>query len=88
MKWLPSLSLLILQEKGSSSPLPKFGEWDVNDPASAEGFTVIFNKARNEKKTGGMPDSPAKDDPTYKNGSVLGKSQPVSSLQPNTSNFN
>ncbi|XP_062199383.1 protein NOI4-like [Phragmites australis] len=37
-------------EKGS--PLPKFGEWDVNDPASAEGFTVIFNKARDEKKTG------------------------------------
>ncbi|XP_012572273.1 uncharacterized protein [Cicer arietinum] len=34
-------------------PLPKFGEWDVNDPASAEGFTVIFNKARDEKKTGG-----------------------------------
>ncbi|KAL5552703.1 hypothetical protein UlMin_040104 [Ulmus minor] len=34
-------------------PLPKFGEWDVNDPSSAEGFTVIFNKARNEKKSGG-----------------------------------
>ncbi|TVU10988.1 hypothetical protein EJB05_44546, partial [Eragrostis curvula] len=40
-------------EKGS--PLPKFGEWDVNDPASAEGFTVIFNKARDEKKTGANP---------------------------------
>ncbi|MBA0561589.1 hypothetical protein Golob_018403, partial [Gossypium lobatum] len=37
-------------------PLPKFGEWDVNDPASAEGFTVIFNKARDEKKTGGKPE--------------------------------
>ncbi|XP_061366573.1 protein NOI4-like isoform X2 [Gastrolobium bilobum] len=36
-------------EKGR--PLPKFGEWDVNNPASAEGFTVIFNKARDEKKT-------------------------------------
>ncbi|CAN1188027.1 Protein NOI4 [Linum perenne] len=34
-------------------PLPKFGEWDVNNPASAEGFTVIFNKARDEKKAGG-----------------------------------
>lgn len=32
----------------------------MNDPASAEGYTVIFNKARNEKKTGGKPDSPAK----------------------------
>ncbi|XVF85124.1 hypothetical protein PTKIN_Ptkin17bG0093200 [Pterospermum kingtungense] len=34
-------------------PLPKFGEWDVNDPASAEGFTAIFNIARDEKRTGG-----------------------------------
>lgn len=42
--------------------MPKFGEWDVNDPASAEGFTVIFNKARNEKKTGGKADSPSKAD--------------------------
>ncbi|XP_047333805.1 protein NOI4-like [Impatiens glandulifera] len=40
-----------MAEKGR--PLPKFGEWDVNDPSSAEGFTVIFNKARDEKKTGG-----------------------------------
>ncbi|KAK8627472.1 hypothetical protein V6N13_135083 [Hibiscus sabdariffa] len=36
-----------------SQPLPKFGEWDVNDPASAEGFTAIFNIARDEKRTGG-----------------------------------
>ncbi|CAN6804560.1 unnamed protein product [Brassica oleracea] len=26
--------------------VPKFGEWDVNDPSSAEGFTVIFNKEK------------------------------------------
>ncbi|PWA89476.1 RPM1-interacting protein 4 (RIN4) family protein [Artemisia annua] len=45
-------------------PLPKFGDWDVNDPASAESFTVIFNKARNEKKTGGSQ-SPSKNDSTY-----------------------
>lgn len=51
-------NVTILQEKGR--PLPKFGEWDVNDPASAEGFTVIFNKARDEKKTGGNPESPGK----------------------------
>ncbi|XP_065862704.1 protein NOI4 [Euphorbia lathyris] len=49
-------------------PLPKFGEWDVNDPASAEGFTVIFNKARDEKKTGGNPDSPGKGDSHVKPG--------------------
>ncbi|XP_021742281.1 RPM1-interacting protein 4-like [Chenopodium quinoa] len=30
--------------------LPKFGEWDVNNPQSAEGFTVIFNTARDQKK--------------------------------------
>ncbi|XP_050206079.1 protein NOI4 [Mercurialis annua] len=55
-----------MADKGQ--PLPKFGEWDVNDPASAEGFTVIFNKARNEKKTGGKPDSPAKDNSGFKHG--------------------
>lgn len=41
------------QQHENDRPLPKFGEWDVNDPASADGFTVIFNKARDEKKTGG-----------------------------------
>ncbi|TXG55565.1 hypothetical protein EZV62_020821 [Acer yangbiense] len=57
-------------------PLPKFGEWDVNDPSSAVGFTVIFNKARNEKKTGGTkPDSPAKDESQYKHMAVLGNPQ-------------
>ncbi|KAL4379162.1 hypothetical protein GQ457_02G013260 [Hibiscus cannabinus] len=39
--------------------LPRFGEWDVNDPATAEGFTVIFEKASDEKKvakaTGNTP---------------------------------
>ncbi|KAM0917719.1 hypothetical protein ACQ4PT_009177 [Festuca glaucescens] len=47
----------------SGRPLPKFGEWDVNDPASADGFTVIFNKARDEKKAGNGQDteSPCKD---------------------------
>lgn len=37
------------QDKGR--PLPKFGEWDVNNPSSADGFTVIFAKARDDKKT-------------------------------------
>ncbi|CAK8539029.1 unnamed protein product [Lathyrus sativus] len=64
-----------MAEKGV--PLPKFGEWDVNDPASAEGYTVIFNKARNEKKTGVKLDSPSKDyhKTKYKNQVVLGKPQ-------------
>ncbi|KAL3018710.1 hypothetical protein AAZX31_05G042600 [Glycine max] len=46
-------------------PLPKFGEWDVNNPASAEGFTVIFNKARDEKKTNTA--TPRRSDPVFKN---------------------
>lgn len=41
----------VQHEKGR--PLPKFGEWDVNNPASADGFTVIFAKARDEKKAKG-----------------------------------
>ncbi|XP_059452492.1 protein NOI4-like [Corylus avellana] len=45
------------QDKGR--PLPKFGEWDVNNPASAEGFTVIFSKARDEKKSNGTAASGA-----------------------------
>ncbi|KAH7865577.1 hypothetical protein Vadar_008530 [Vaccinium darrowii] len=43
------------QDKGR--PLPKFGEWDVNNPSSADGFTVIFNKARDEKRTAGTAGS-------------------------------
>ncbi|XVF71718.1 hypothetical protein PTKIN_Ptkin12aG0062100 [Pterospermum kingtungense] len=66
------------QDKGR--PLPKFGEWDVNDPSSAEGFTVIFNKARNEKKTGGKVESPGKNDPTDKQGAVLGKPQSINEV--------
>ncbi|XP_013628791.1 PREDICTED: uncharacterized protein LOC106334943 [Brassica oleracea var. oleracea] len=64
---------LLFLDKGR--PLPKFGEWDVNDPSSAEGFTVIFNKARNEKKGGGVSDLPGKDEHAgyNKNDHVLGK---------------
>ena len=36
-------------QQDAGRPLPKFGEWDVNNPASAEGFTVIFSKARDQK---------------------------------------
>ncbi|KAK4768079.1 hypothetical protein SAY87_003220 [Trapa incisa] len=45
------LSIMAPPDRGR--PLPKFGDWDVNNPASAEGFTLIFNKARDEKKTSG-----------------------------------
>ncbi|KAK9715940.1 hypothetical protein RND81_06G200000 [Saponaria officinalis] len=54
------------EANGRGRPLPKFGEWDVNNPASADGFTVIFNKARDQKKTngtivGGMPSTQTSD---------------------------
>eukprot|EP00250_Pteridium_aquilinum_P006192 c16159_g1_i1 orf=457-1218(+) len=42
-----------------AAALPKFGAWDENDPSAGEGFTVIFNQARNEKKTGGPVRIPA-----------------------------
>lgn len=43
--------MLVLLQQDQGRSLPKFGEWDVNNPASAEGFTVIFSKARDEKKS-------------------------------------
>nr|CAB3488305.1 unnamed protein product [Digitaria exilis] len=41
-----------VQDK-AGRPLPKFGEWDMKNPATSEGFTVIFQKARDGKKTTG-----------------------------------
>jgi RPM1-interacting protein 4 len=35
------------------SAVPKFGDWDSN-PASADGYTLIFNKVREEKQTQGV----------------------------------
>ncbi|CAI9766728.1 unnamed protein product [Fraxinus pennsylvanica] len=46
-------SILRMASQDKGRPLPKFGEWDVNNPASADGFTVIFAKARDEKKATG-----------------------------------
>ncbi|MBA0771008.1 hypothetical protein Gotri_019542 [Gossypium trilobum] len=71
-------ALFVQQDQGR--PLPKFGEWDVNDPASADGFTVIFNKARDEKKTGGKPESLEKADTHGKPGADPNKPQSVSNL--------
>lgn len=38
-------------QKMGDRALPKFGDWDVKNPASSEGFTVIFEKARGERNT-------------------------------------
>ncbi|KAM3289256.1 RPM1-interacting protein 4 isoform X1 [Capsicum chacoense] len=53
----PGRSRLRSVTKGDDTPddspaVPKFGDWDENDPASAEGYTQIFNKVREEKQTG------------------------------------
>ncbi|KAG8383962.1 hypothetical protein BUALT_Bualt04G0068400 [Buddleja alternifolia] len=32
--------------------LPKFGSWDVNNPAAAGQYSMIFDRARNEKRAG------------------------------------
>lgn len=72
-------SFIVLLKQYTGWPLRKFG--DVNDPASAdEGFTVIFNKARDEKQTGGKPESPEKVDPLLKPGVDPGKPQVTNSL--------
>lgn len=31
--------------------IPKFGAWDETDPESGDGFTAIFNKVKEEKKS-------------------------------------
>lgn len=63
--FLTQLLFMRLMKHEKGVPLPKFGEWDVNNPASAEGFTVIFNKARDEKKTTGATGT-TKDKADYK----------------------
>lgn len=47
-------------ERGAA--VPKFGEWDENNPASADGYTHIFNQVREEKQGGGVhtPGTPTK----------------------------
>lgn len=51
--WLFAVCGRCAQNKGRS--LPKFGEWDVKNPATADGFTVIFQRARDDKKTTAGP---------------------------------
>ncbi|GFQ04292.1 rpm1-interacting protein 4 [Phtheirospermum japonicum] len=52
----PGRSRLRSVTRGDDSPdrspaVPKFGAWDETDPASAEGYTQIFNRVREEKHT-------------------------------------
>ncbi|KAK6164075.1 hypothetical protein DH2020_000939 [Rehmannia glutinosa] len=56
-------------EKGAA--VPRFGEWNENDPQSAENFTLVFNKVRQERNTG--PGNPSA---TPKHPSYSTRSQP------------
>ena len=47
--------------------MPKFGEWDESNPSSADGFTHIFNKVREEKQTGSAKVPHITDDSVYLN---------------------
>lgn len=60
------------QPQGRRPVLPKFGEWNVNDPAAGDGYTVVFTKARDEKKAKATignppPPPPPPPAPVYKN---------------------
>ncbi|XP_027352220.1 RPM1-interacting protein 4-like [Abrus precatorius] len=61
----PGRSRLRPLNRGDETPdkgaaVPKFGEWDESNPASADGYTHIFNKVREEKQvgTGHVPGTP------------------------------
>ncbi|XP_056690930.1 RPM1-interacting protein 4 isoform X2 [Spinacia oleracea] len=50
----PGRSRLRTVVRGNETPdrgasVPKFGEWDETDPSSADGFTHIFNKVKEER---------------------------------------
>ncbi|KAK3008282.1 hypothetical protein RJ639_015350 [Escallonia herrerae] len=67
----PGRSRLRAVTRGDETPdhgpaVPKFGDWDESDPASAEGYTHIFNRVREEKHNDGKV--PVMATETYSNG--------------------
>ncbi|KAK7286824.1 hypothetical protein RJT34_22098 [Clitoria ternatea] len=53
----PGRSRLRPANRGDETPdkgaaIPKFGDWDVTNPAAADGYTHIFNKVREERQGG------------------------------------
>lgn len=56
--------------RGDDSPdrgaaVPRFGEWDENNPSSADNYTHIFNKVREERVTGSPMVSDSDARPNY-----------------------
>ncbi|XP_039021120.1 RPM1-interacting protein 4-like [Hibiscus syriacus] len=54
----PGRSKMKPSARGNESPdkgaaVPKFGDWDENNPSSADGYTHIFNQVREERNNGG-----------------------------------
>lgn len=74
-------TLLQNKSKGKSTLVPKFGEWDANDSSTANGYTVIFNKIKEEKR-GGKFQSPPNNSASnaHKRKAFLGKTLSVSSF--------
>lgn len=59
----PGRSRLRQVTRGDETPddgpvIPKFGDWDDNDPTSGERYTQVFNKVREDKHAGGGGKSP------------------------------
>ncbi|KAK4268276.1 hypothetical protein QN277_024956 [Acacia crassicarpa] len=61
----PGRSRLKPVNRGDETPdrgaaVPKFGDWDESNPASADGYTHIFNKVREERQggAGNVPGTP------------------------------
>ncbi|KAK6238864.1 hypothetical protein QUC31_004333 [Theobroma cacao] len=67
----PGRSRMRPSTRGDESPdkgaaVPKFGDWDENNPASADGYTHIFNKVREERNNGGrVPGMPGEQSPYH-----------------------
>ncbi|XP_021301090.1 RPM1-interacting protein 4, partial [Herrania umbratica] len=67
----PGRSRMKPNTRGDESPdkgaaVPKFGDWDENNPASADGYTHIFNKVREERNNGGrVPGMPGEQSPYH-----------------------
>ncbi|XAR60952.1 hypothetical protein NMG60_11034507 [Bertholletia excelsa] len=53
-----------------SAAVPKFGDWDENNPASADGYTHIFNRVREERHTAASMSPNVSQQPSY---SSMGK---------------
>ena len=60
--------------------IPKFGDWDDNDPTAGERYTQVFNKVREDKHAGGGGKSPMV---TTENADFYGQRNESSKVWPN-----